>query len=108
MPSVLLVGQQVIEYLGRYTHKIVISNHRIKNISNDKVSFAYKDYRQNAKKKTMRLTQKEFIRRFSLHILPKRFVRIRHYGILSSFWKREKLKELQATLNFTPVLVILK
>lgn len=94
--------KQVIEYLGRYTHKIAISNHRIKDISNDKVSFTYKDYRKQAKKKTMSLTQKEFIRRFSLHILPKGFVRIRHYGILSSFWKREKLKELQASLNFKP------
>lgn len=94
--------KQVIEYLGRYTHKIAISNHRIKNISNDKVTFTYKDYRQNAKKKTMSLTQQEFIRRFSLHILPKRFVRIRHYGILSSFWKRKKLKELQVSLGFTP------
>ncbi len=100
--------KQVIEYLGRYTHKIAISNHRIKNISNDKVSFTYKDYRQNAKKKTMRLTQKEFIRRFSLHILPKGFVRIRHYGILSSYWKREKLKELQATLNFTPIIQVVQ
>jgi predicted Zn-ribbon and HTH transcriptional regulator len=93
--------KHVIEYLGRYTHKIAISNHRIKNISNNKVTFSYKDYREGAKKKTMSLTQKEFIRRFSLHILPKRFVRIRHYGILSSFWKRDKLKELQAKLNFT-------
>lgn len=94
-------SKQVIEYLGRYTHKIAISNHRIKNIANDKVTFTYKDYKQGAKKKTMTLSQKEFIRRFSLHILPKRFVRIRHYGILSSYWKREKLSELQASLNFT-------
>jgi predicted Zn-ribbon and HTH transcriptional regulator len=94
--------KQVIEYLGRYTHKIAISNHRIKNISNNSVSFTYKDYRQEAKKKTMSLTQKEFIRRFALHILPKRFVRIRHYGILSSYWKRNKLSELQDKLDFIP------
>ncbi len=95
--------KQVIEYLGRYTHKIAISNHRIKNISKDSVTFTYKDYRHKAKQKIMTLTQKEFIRRFSLHILPKRFVRIRHYGILSSYWKREKLKELQVSLDFTPL-----
>ena len=94
--------KQVIEYLGRYTHKIAISNHRIKSVSNNSVSFTYKDYRQEAKKKTMSLTQKEFIRRFALHILPKRFVRIRHYGILSSYWKRKKLRELQDKLDFTP------
>ena len=100
--------KQVIQYLGRYTHKIAISNYRIKSISNNKVTFSYKDYRQGAKKKTMTLTQKEFIRRFSLHILPKRFVRIRHFGILSSYWKRNKLKELQASLDFTPPLQIIQ
>ncbi|MDQ6845197.1 MAG: transposase, partial [Bacteroidota bacterium] len=76
--------QSVIEYLGRYTHKIAISNHRIKNIANDKVTFSYKDYRQSAATKEMDLEPLEFIRRFSMHILPKGFVRIRHYGILSS------------------------
>lgn len=74
----------MIEYLGRYTHKMAISNHRIQNIQNDQVTFSYKDYRQGAKKKQMSLPVQEFIRRFALHILPKRFVRIRHYGILSN------------------------
>ena len=76
--------ESVIEYLGRYTHKIAISNHRIKNIEAGKVSFSYKDYKQAAVKKEMTLDASEFIRRFALHILPKGFVRIRHYGILSS------------------------
>ena len=62
----------------------------------------------DAKKKIMSLTQKEFVRRFSLHILPKRFVRIRHYGILSSYWKRKKLKELQASLNFMPAIKVVE
>lgn len=66
----------VVEYLGRYTHKIAIRNHRIKNIDNQNVTFDYKDYRQNGFKKQMTLTHQEFIRRFSLHILPKRFVKI--------------------------------
>lgn len=74
----------VIAYLGRYTHKVAISNHRIKAVEKDHVQFSYKDYRQGAKQKQMRLTHGEFIRRFAQHILPKGFVRIRHYGILSS------------------------
>jgi hypothetical protein len=95
--------KQVVEYLGRYTHKIAISNHRIKDIDNEKVTFNYKDYRQGAKKQQMTLTHQEFIRRFAQHILPKRFVRIRHYGILSSTWKRQKLKDLQQSLDYTPI-----
>ena len=76
--------ESVIEYLGRYTHKIAISNHRIKNIREGGVSFSYKDYRSAAATKEMTLDPLEFTRRFALHILPKGFVRIRHYGILSS------------------------
>lgn len=73
----------VVEYLGRYTHKIAISNHRIKEVGEQSVSFSYRDYRQGAKKLEMKLEGMEFIRRFALHILPRGFVRIRHYGILS-------------------------
>ncbi len=76
--------QSVIEYLGRYTHKIAISNHRIKNISDGRVTFSYKDYRTAAATKEMSLDALELIRRFAMHILPKGFVRIRHYGIVSS------------------------
>lgn len=92
-------SKSVVEYLGRYTHKIAISNHRIKNIDAQNVTFDYKDYRQSGVKKQMTLTHQEFIRRFSLHILPKRFVKIRHYGFLSSTWKRQKLKLLQEKLQ---------
>jgi hypothetical protein len=91
--------QSVVEYLGRYSHKIAISNHRIKRIDAQSVTFDYKDYRQDGFKKQMTLTHGEFIRRFSLHILPKRFVKIRHYGFLSSTWKRQKLKLLQEKLQ---------
>ena len=90
---------QVIEYLGRYSHKVAISNHRIKNVTDTEVSFGYKDYRQNGWKKVMTLRHGEFIRRFAQHILPSRFVRIRHYGILSSSWKRGKLRALQKSLG---------
>ena len=96
-------AQSVVEYLGRYTHKIAISNHRLQCIDNQNVTFSYKDYRQNGIKKLMTLTHHEFIRRFALHILPKRFVKIRHYGFLSSTWKRQKLKALQATLKVVSI-----
>ena len=89
----------MVEYLGRYTHKIAISNHRIKSIDGQNVTFYYKDYRQNDFKKQMTLTHLEFICRFALHILPKRFVKIRHYCFLSSSWKRQKLKLLQEKLQ---------
>ncbi len=91
--------KQVIEYLGRYTHKVAISNHRIKEVTDKEVRFSYKDYRKGGEKKEMSMPNAEFVRRFSLHILPKRFVRIRHYGILSSSWKRGKLQRLQSALN---------
>src|SRR5690606_9484445 len=91
--------KQVIEYLGRYTHKVAISNHRIREVTRNEASFSYKDYRDGAKTKIMTLRNEEFIRRFAQHILPKRFVRIRHYGILSSSWKRGKLQDLQQELG---------
>ena len=92
-------AQSVVEYLGRYTHKIAISNNRIQNIDNENVTFKYKDYKQNGSKKYMAFSHGEFIRRFAMHILPKRFVKIRHYGFLSSTWKRQKLKDLQRKLK---------
>ena len=91
--------KSVVEYLGRYTHKIAISNNRIKSIDDQNVTFEYKDYKQNGIKKQMTLSHGEFIRRFAMHILPKRFVKIRHYGFLSSTCKRQKLKDLQRQLK---------
>ena len=76
-------SKSVVEYLGRYSHKIAISNHRIRSVDEQNVVFSYKDYRQQGQKKTMQLGHREFIRRFSFHILPKGFVKIRHYGFLS-------------------------
>jgi hypothetical protein len=90
---------QVIEYLGRYTHKIAISNHRLLAVDHRHVTFSYKDYRQEARKKSMRLDVREFIRRFALHILPPGFVRIRHYGILASRNKAHCLKLARSHLN---------
>jgi hypothetical protein len=91
--------QQVIEYLGRYTHRIAISNHRIKSIKDDKVLFRYKDYRHGGKIKIMELGAIEFLRRFSLHILPPAFVKMRHYGILSNRNKKERLQQARESLN---------
>ena len=81
----------VIEYLGRYTHKVAISNHRLIDVNEKMVSFHYKDYRDAAKQKQVSLTGTEFLRRFSGHILPSGFVRIRHYGFLASKNKSSQL-----------------
>ena len=88
--------KQVIEYLGRYTHKIAISNHRLVSIDNDKITFDYKDYRATGAKKQMTLYAPEFIRRFSMHVLPAGFTRIRHYGILASKNKAIDLNKAKA------------
>lgn len=76
--------EEVIRYLGRYTHRIAISNHRIINVEDSRVSFRWRDYSDGNKKKIMTIDASEFIRRFLLHILPDRFVKIRHYGLLGS------------------------
>lgn len=96
--------KSVVEYLGRYSHKIAISNHRIKAMDETNVTFDYKDYRQQGFKKQMALNHREFIRRFAMHILPKGFVKIRHYGFLSSTWKRLKLKILQSKLQVQAII----
>jgi len=90
----------VIEYLGSYSHKIAISNHRLVQINDQGVTFRWWDYRHN-QQKLMTLTGVEFLRRFCQHILPKGFVSIRHFGILSATRKRE-YRELQISLGITP------
>ena len=77
-------AQQIVKYLGQYSHRVAISNHRIKNITASGVTFFYKDYRNESKVKPTTLSGVEFLRRFCMHILPKRFVKIRYYGILST------------------------
>lgn len=83
---------KVLHYLGRYTHRIAISNHRIKMLKDDKVSFRWKDYADNNKPKLMTLQVHEFIRRFLLHVLPSGFFKIRYYGLLSSRNKRSNIE----------------
>jgi hypothetical protein len=73
---------KVVEYLGRYIQRVAISNHRIVSVEADRVCFSYKDYADKGKQKQMSLHPLEFIRRFMLHILPKRFSKVRYYGVL--------------------------
>jgi hypothetical protein len=87
--------QAVIEYLGRYTHKVAISNHRICSINeDDTVTFQYKDYADDNKQKQMTLNPTEFIRRFEQHILPVRFTKIRTYGYLSNRNRHQRINEV--------------
>ncbi len=84
--------QKVLEYLGRYTHKVAISNYRIKSFKNGKVIFTWIDRAQNNTIKNMTLDATEFIRRFLLHVLPKRFKKIRYFGFLSPRCKKDNIK----------------
>ena len=81
----------VLRYLGRYTHRIAISNHRVLDNRDGKVSFLWRDYANGSRKKTMTLQADEFIRRFLLHILPERFVRIRHFGLLANRRRKDNI-----------------
>jgi hypothetical protein len=83
--------QQVLDYVGRYTHRVAISNHRLVDIEDAKVRFQWKDYRDNSQVKTMRLFAGEFIRRFLIHVLPDGFQRIRYYGFLGNRYRQQKL-----------------
>ncbi len=91
----------VIEYLGRYTHKVAISNHRIGSIDKQSgtVSFDYKDYADGGKQKQMTLTIDEFIRRFEQHILPERFTKIRTYGYLANRNRHQRINEVLSKMK---------
>jgi hypothetical protein len=89
-------AEHVVKYLGQYTHRVAITNQRIFNIADGKVTFIAKDYRDRAIKKPVTLDGGEFLRRFTMHILPRRFVKIRRFGIYNHTVKR-KLK-----LQFVP------
>lgn len=93
---------QVLQYLGRYTHKTAITHHRIKSIENDQVTFSYKDYRDGGKNKEMSLPSQEFLRRFEQHILPKGFVKIRSYGFLKNYNKTLRLNALRKSMQLPP------
>ncbi|MBQ6282452.1 MAG: IS91 family transposase [Bacilli bacterium] len=91
----------VVEYVGRYSFRVAISNQRIKDISNDKVTFEYKDYKDNCKIKEMTITGEEFIRRFFLHILPNNFTKIKHYGLLANRDKKNCIKLCKLLISRT-------
>jgi hypothetical protein len=90
--------QQVLDYVGRYTHRVAISNNRLLSIGDNQVSFTWKDYRHNQQQKRMTLAADEFIRRFLLHVLPEGFQRIRYYGLLGNRFRREKLAQCRQLL----------
>jgi len=94
--------QQVLDYVGRYTHRVAISNNRILNIEDGLVTFRYKDYRDGSQQRTMTLAADEFIRRFLLHVLPEGFHRIRYYGFFGARYRKEKLEQCRQLLGMVP------
>jgi Putative transposase len=98
----------VIAYLGRYTHKIAITKHRIKEVTDTMIKFSYKDYADGNKTKEMWLSKEEFLRRFESHILPKRYVKIRHAGFLRHKNKTERLNKIRENLKLSEAPVKVK
>ncbi|MEA1974201.1 MAG: transposase, partial [Bacillota bacterium] len=92
-------AHNAIEYLGRYTHRIAISNNRIISVTDDQVTFKYKSYKSDGEMKIMSLHPIEFIRRFTMHILPPGFIKMRHYGILSNRSKKKTFMILKNVLR---------
>jgi hypothetical protein len=93
--------ERVLDYVGRYTHRVAISNNRLLDVAEKKVTFRYKDYRHDAQQKTMTLGAGEFIRRFLLHVLPDGFQRIRYYGLLGNRYREQKLARCRKLLGMS-------
>jgi hypothetical protein len=94
--------QQVLDYLGRYTHRVAISNNRLCSLTDGHVTFRWKDYRHPGRPRLMRLDVHEFIRRFLLHVLPRGLQRIRHYGLLSNRLRESRLNTCRQLLGVAP------
>lgn len=94
--------EQVLAYLSRYTHRVALSPRRLLAAAEASVTFAYKDYADNSQPKTMTLATAEFVRRFCLHVLPERFVKIRHYGLLGNRHKQARLAHARQLLGAMP------
>lgn len=92
-------AKHVVKYLGRYTHRIAISNARIKKYEDNKVTFSYKDYSNHNQIKEMTLDDTEFFRRYMMHVLPSNFMKIRHYGFLGNRNKEERIKAIRTATN---------
>jgi hypothetical protein len=90
--------ERVLKYLARYTHRVAISNHRLLSLEDGQISFRYKDYADDQRHKTMTLSAEEFLRRLLTHVLPKGFVKIRHYGLLANRYRAEKLQPARRLL----------
>jgi hypothetical protein len=88
----------VLQYLARYTHRVAISNHRLVDVTDDTVSFRWKDYRHGSQIRTLTLDTVEFLRRFLVHVLPKRFVRIRYFGFLAARCRTPQLTQCRQAL----------
>ena len=93
---------RVLDYLGRYTHRVAISNHRLKELKDGKVTFTYKDYKHEQRQKVMTISADEFLRRFLLHVLPHSFQRIRHYGLLGNRHRTDNLARCRQLLAMLP------
>ena len=96
---------QVLRYLGRYTHRVAISNHRLLHFDGERVTFQWKDYAHGSLHKAMTLAATEFLRRFFLHVLPKGFVRIRYFGFLANRFRTPALAECRTLLAVSPPVI---
>ncbi|MBK1701051.1 IS91 family transposase [Thiococcus pfennigii] len=94
--------ETVVDYLGRYSHRIALSDARLVDFDGESVTLRYKDYRDGARGKVMRLSGEELLRRFLLHVLPKGFMRVRHYGFLANRCRARRLPEIRAALAAPP------
>jgi Putative transposase len=94
--------ERVLKYLARYTHRVAISNHRLRSLEDGRVTFEWKDYADRSRTKTMTLEATEFIRRFLLHVLPSGLVRIRQFGFLANRVRRHKLEQCRALIALCP------
>jgi hypothetical protein len=95
--------ERVLKYLARYTHRVAISNHRLRSLENGRVTFDWKDYAHSSRTKMMSLDAVEFIRRFLLHVLPSGLVRIRQFGFLANRVRKQKLEQCRALLDARPL-----
>jgi hypothetical protein len=98
--------EHVIGYLARYTHRVAISNRRLVSISDGQVTFLWKDYARGNKQKKMTVSATEFLRRLFQHVLPRGFVRIRHFGFLANRQRKVLLEKCRAILSVPPVLAV--
>ena len=96
--------EKVLDYLGRYTHRVALSNNRILHVENGEVTLSYRDRKDGDRKKTITLEAQEFIRRFLLHVLPDGFMRIRHFGFLANRSKKQALAQCRTLLKLAPAL----